>query len=230
MRKRFTKIICTAVAAISAFSIVGISACSNSTVLDVKDNSSVIEETNGGFMVETQDYAYFINGVATSNDDNVFGSVLKGSIQRIKKTDVAKLDYSKTETVVPSVIYSGNHSTGLYIYDGYIYYSTPATDRNTSGEIQRSNLDFKRTKLDGSDTTRGYFYQSDNNGIEYRYVQPKGEGTDVYLMYVKTNEKLFEESTGVTNIHSVNCSTGVDTLLAYNVSGYSFDTKDVQNS
>lgn len=230
MRKRFTKIICTAVAAISALSLVGISACSNSNVLSVKDNSAVVAGTNGGFMVETQDYAYFINGVASSSDDNVYGSVLKGSVQRIKKSDVANLDYSKSETVVPSVIYSGSHSTGLYIYDGYIYYSTPATDRNTSGEIQRSKLDFKRTKLDGSDTTRGYIFQSDNNGIEYRYVQPQGAGSDVYLMYVNSSEKLFDESTGVTNVHSVNCTTGVDTLLAYNVAGYAFDTENVENS
>ena len=51
----------------------------------------------------------------------------------------------------------------------------------------------------------------------------------VYLLYVATSETLFGESSGVTNLHSVNTSTGANTLLAYNVSAVTFDKNDLTN-
>lgn len=230
MSKRYTKIICTALAAVSAVTLAVMPACSGNWggVSGDKDNSTTVT-SNGGFLVETGDeangYVYFINGKASNTDSNKFGSVVKGSVQRIKKTDIAAQNYSSTQTVVPSVFYSGNYNAGLYIYDGYIYYATPSTAKNAEGEVLNSNLEFKRTKLDGTDTTKGYIWQCSDNAVDYRYVQPT-EGGDVYIIYA-LSEKLY--GTDATNIHAVNCRTKKNTILAYNVSSYAFDTVDATN-
>jgi len=226
MSKRFTKIICASVALISAAALAFAPACSsnwNGVSGDKDSATQAVEGTNGGFVVETTDYAYFVNGKAANTDLNDFGSAVKGSVQRIKKTDLTAGNYSSTQTVVPSVIYSGSYNAGLYIYDGYLYYTTPSTQVNTSGEVLNSNLDFKRTKLDGTDTTKGYIWQSTDNAVDYRFVKV---GETVYIIYA-LSENLYGSSK--TNIHSVNCETGENTLLAYGVSDYAFDTENPEN-
>lgn len=222
MAKRFTKIICTSLAVISAATLALTAGCANGWKgADSADTATeALAGTNGGFVVETNDYAYFINGNSANTQDNAFGTVVKGSVQRIKKSDLAANDYTNTQTIVPSVIYSGNHEAGLYIYDGYLYYTTPSTQKNTSGEVLNSNLDFKRTKLDGTDTTSGYIWQSSDNAVDYRYVEVNDV---VYILYA-ISENLYGSSK--TNIHSVNCETGVNTLLAYGVDDYVFDTEN----
>lgn len=223
MRKTVTKIICSAVAVISASVLAIAPACSVKWKgVSDKDTSSVVPYSNGGFVTETEDYVYFINGVTSNTDSNQFGKVLKGSIQRISRKDFDGANYANTQTVVPSVIYSGNYSAGLYIYNGYIYYTSPATEKNTDGEILNDNLDFKRTKLDGTGTET--IWKSTNNSIDYRYVQVDNT---VYIMYA-LSENLYGSSK--TNIHSVNCTTKVNTMLAYGVSGYAFDTQNVENA
>ncbi len=223
MRKSFTKIICATVAAISVLSLTALPACGTKWSGVSKDNSYEQVSSNGGFVVETGDYVYFINGVSSNTDNNTFGSVVKGSLQRIKKTDLSAHNYSSTETVVPSVIYSGSYNAGIYIYGDYVYYTTPTTAKNIDGDVQNSKLDFKRTRLDGKNTTDGQFFRSDSNSIDYRYVEVDGT---VYILYV-LDENLYGTST--KNIHSVNCSTGKNTLLAYNVDSCFFDTEDVEN-
>lgn len=228
-KKRITKIICATVAAISAVTLAVAPACSVnwSGVSGDKETAASLENvsSNGGFLVETGDYVYFINGKANNTDNNKFGTVLKGSVQRLKKSDLEndKRNYSSTETVVPSVIYSGSYNAGIYIYGEYIYYTTPTTEKNTDGEVLNSNLDFKRTKLDGTDTTKTYIWQSSDNAVDYRFVEV---GDTVYILYA-LSENLYGSS--VTNIHSVNCNTGENVILAYNVTDYAFDTVDREN-
>jgi hypothetical protein len=203
-----------------------LSACGNYTSESVGEDTSATKAnivSNGGFAVQTGDYLYFINGKEDYTADNTYGSVVKGSIQRISKADLDAHNYKNTQTIVPLVTYSGNYDSGIYIYGDYIYYSTPSTDKNSSGVIQNQLLEFKRSKLDGSETMKSYFYQATSNSIAYRYVEVDDV---VYLVYA-LSETLYESAT--TNIHSVNTETGVDTLLAYNVSDYVFDSEDLEN-
>lgn len=227
MRKSLTKILCFTAAVILSLGIMLVSACS--TTYNVKSLSGNIfteedAQSNGGFAVEKGDYLYFINGKEANSADNTFGNVVKGSIMRIKKSDLAARNYSTVDTVVPLIAFSGNYNAGIFIYGDYIYYSTPSTEKNSDGEVQYTYLAFKRTKLDGTGTMKDYFLQYSNNAIEYRYVEVDGV---VYLVYVATSENLY--GTSYTNIHSVNTSTGVDTLLAYNVSSVMFDSYDLTN-
>ncbi len=225
MRKRFTKIICAATAAISVFGLVFASACGNlkRQAVSEKDTTASTVQSNGGFAVQTGDYVYFINGVQSNTADNTFGDVLKGSVQRIKKSDIAAGNYSSSLTIVPSVIYSGQYNAGIYIYGDYIYYTTPSTQKDGSGSILNGTLDFRRTTLDGAETDRDALWQCTDNAVDYRFVEVDDT---VYIMYAIA-ENLY--GTSVTNIHSVNVETGEDKILAYNVGSYLFDTADPAN-
>lgn len=113
MSKRFTKIICGAVAVISAAALAIAPGCANNWKgADASDTATqAVTGTNGGFVVETADYAYFINGKSTNTQNNDFGSVVKGSVQRIAKSDLAANNYTNTTTVVPSVIFPATLTT-----------------------------------------------------------------------------------------------------------------------
>ena len=62
--------------------------------------------SNGGFVVEKGDYVYFINGSETYTAENVYGKVEKGSLMRIKKSDLDAGNYENTDVVVPLLISS----------------------------------------------------------------------------------------------------------------------------
>ncbi len=225
MRKFITKIICFAAAVIVALGIFLISACGpdySGKPLSGNTDGQVV--SNGGFAVEKGDYIYFINGRESYTADNTFGEVVKGAIMRISKNDFASRNYSSVDTVVPLIAYSGNAKAGIFIYGDYVYYTTPSTEKNSDGEIQNSYLTFRRTKLDGTGTSKNYFMQLTDNTVDYRYVEVDGV---VYILYVATNEKLYDKS--CTNLYSYNTETGVKTLLAYNVASYLFDSSNVEN-
>ncbi|MDE6000748.1 MAG: hypothetical protein K2G96_00265, partial [Clostridia bacterium] len=228
MRKFLTKIICFVAAVIAAVGLIVVSACSDVYKAKPLSGENIFTDdkavSNGGFVVEKGDYIYFINGRESNTADNTFGSVVKGAIMRISKSDLAARNYSSVDTVVPLVVYSGNTNAGIYIYGDYIYYSTPSTEKNSNGEVLNDRLTFNRTKLDGTDTNKDYFIQHSTNSLEYRYVEVDGV---VYLLYVATSESLY--GTSCTNLHSLNTQTGVNTVLAYNVSAVTFDSNDLTN-
>ena len=170
-------------------------------------------------------YIYFINGKQSNTADNTYGEVVQGAIMRIAKTDLSARNYQNVETVVPEIVHSGNNNGGIFVYGDYIYYSTPSSNKNSDGEIQNSEIVFKRAKLDGSEVMKGGYATYKDNSIEYRYVP--GEDGVVYLLYVAKDENLY--GTSCINLHSVNTQTGEDKLLAYNVKSVMFDKKDVTN-
>lgn len=226
MRKKVKKALVCAAAALVAAGLTVTAACSGnykSDALTGDISGNVV--SNGGFAVEKGNYIYFINGVESNTAVNSFGDVLKGSLVRISKENLAAGNYASVETVVPLIMYSGNYDGGIYIYGDYVYYSTPSAAKDSSGATLNSRLEFKRSKLDGSETMSGYYFQSENTAVDYRFVEVDGK---VYLMYA-LSESLYGEEDAVSNIHSVNLETGKDTLLAYNVDSYFFDEDNLSN-
>ena len=198
--------------ALSAGTMAGCGKTLNRKPLDGYVSSENAAESNGGFVVKKDSWYYFINGAEDYSADNTFGNVVKGSLMRISETDLANGDYSKAEIVVPQLIITQDYTSGVYIYGDYVYYATPNTTKNMEGQIESSYLDFKRTKLDGSETKKDYYVQLSDNSTPYRYVQENGT---VYLLYVdKTNSE----------IHSVNTQTGANTVLVSGYTDYAFDT------
>lgn len=228
MRKIITKIICFTAAAVAAASGSLLAACNNyysATPLKYTPSADSAV-SNGGFAVEKGGYVYFVNGKESNTADNTFGNVVKGAIMRISTSDLAARKYSSAETVVPMIAYSGNYNSGIFVYDDYVYYATPSTEKNSDGVVQNGNLAFKSTKLDGTETLKDYYVQNSNNSLEYRYVK---KGDTVYLLYVATAEDYYGTGASYTNLHSVNTKTGENTMLAYNVGSVTFDKSDLTN-
>lgn len=229
MSKRFTKIICLMFAVVVAVGAALIAGCrgvykANPLTGEIFTDDKAV--SNGGFAVEKGNYVYFINGKQTNTADNEYGTPVKGAIYRIATTDLAARNYSKVDCVVPLVTYSGNQDAGIFIYGNYIYYSTPSTGKTASGAVENGKLDLKRTKLDGTETMMDAYVQFDDNSTEFRFVEVENT---VYILYVATGEKLYDEDSGVTNLHSYNTKTGANTVLAYNVGAVQFDDEDKTN-
>lgn len=223
MRKNVKRALACAAAAVLAGGLTFAAACSGNYYSSAPlDGSYEYDEvvSNGGFAVQAGDWVYFINGVESNTaDSNSYGDVVKGSLVRISLENLAAGNYSDVQTVVPLIMYSGDYDAGIYIYGDYVYYSTPSTARDSSGEVLNTRLEFKSTKLDGTETMTDYYFQSENTDLDYRFMEVDGT---VYLVYA-TSEILYGTESR-KNIHSVNLKTRTDTLLAYDVDSYAFDS------
>lgn len=140
----------------------------------------------GGFIAETDNYIYFINGVGTSTDKNDFGTPIKGSLMAADKSDL-----SKTEIVVPKLFVANDYSAGVYIFGDYVYYGTPSTDKTPEGTVAYSEMAFIKTKLDGKDSK--VLFTIDSLSAEYRMVEKDGEVFIIY--YDATSSELISYNT-----------------------------------
>lgn len=201
-------------ALIMGASVLAFGGCSSVKPLE-GDTSGEIS-SNGGFVVAKGNYYYFINGVDEYTADNTFGEVVKASLMRISKSDIAAGNYGGAEVVVPSLIVTADYTSGIYVYGDRVYYATPTTARNTSGEVENSYLDFKSTKLDGTDTLSNYYFRSSDNTAPYRYTEIDGV---VYCLHIEEG----------TELYSYNTSTGKDTLLVSGMTSYVMDKADQEN-
>ena len=187
------------------------------------DAKTVVAESNGGFVVEKGDYVYFINGSEVNTASNEFGEVTKGSLMRIKKTDLSGAFANKTslankaETVVPMLFVAQNYNAGIYIYGDYVYYATPTTDKNMKGEVENTWIDFKCARLDGKQTMKDYFFRISDNAANYRFVE---ENDVVYCLY--------EEGGALKSYNTVSGETY--TLVSGASSSFFFDMKNTENA
>ena len=202
--------------ALSAGALAGCGKTLNRDALEGYTSSDNAAESNGGFVVKKDNWYYFINGAEDYSADNTFGKVVKGSLMRISAENLEKGNYTQTDIVVPQLIITNDYTSGLFIYGDYVYYATPNTTKNMEGSIESSYLNFKRSKLDGSETMKDYYVQLSDNAAPYRYVVEDGT---VYLLYVNTSS---------SEIHSLNTETDTDTVLVSGYSAYMFDA-DVES-
>ena len=211
------KILSFVAAATVLGSTLAFTACNKNYSLDnplTMPTGDVVE--NGGFVVQKGDYAYFINGAENYDADNTYGNVVKGSLMRIATADLSAGNYDKAETVVPMLFSAQNFNAGIYIYGDYVYYGTTPVDEDLYGNTLTSSLDFKRAKLDGSDTMKEEYFRVSTNSLEYRFVEIDNV---VYCLYNESG-----------TLKSYNTETDVTTTL---VSGssitYYFDETDAEN-
>lgn len=164
----------------SALALAGCGTYKGEKLNDYDYDAKAIGVSNGGFAVERGDFVYFINGMEDYAEPNVYGDVVKGSLMRIKRSDLNGGRYEKVKTVVPMLFAAQNFNAGIYIYGDYVYYATPTTDKNMDGEIESSWIDFKRAKLDGTETMKNYYFRLESNASNYRFVEENGK---VYCLY-----------------------------------------------
>lgn len=181
---------------------------------------------NGGLAVVKGDYVYYVNGYTeykniTSSKLNKQGSVKKSGIYRTKLEN-GKVAYTyderdvdqqysytlaKTEQVVSKV--AGHENAGLYVFDNYIYYSSPNTDKDTTGTVRNDLLDFYRCKLDGTGNTHLFKTQTQSSNQSYTFAKL---GNTVYLIcYDGTNLNIIN-----TENKSKNTVSSSVTSVAYN--------------
>ncbi len=141
----------------------------------MKNSGRVI--SNGGFIAETENYLYFINGVGGTYSANKMGEPLKGALLVADKNDL-----TKTEVVVPKLMVANDYSAGVFIDGGYAYYGTPSVDKDSSGNVANYEMTFMRTKLDGSGKTDEFFTHKEFVS-EYRIVKGPEENSPVYIYY-----------------------------------------------
>ncbi|MDE6059763.1 MAG: hypothetical protein K2G44_06980 [Clostridia bacterium] len=195
MRKFAKKTFCLLTAAAVTAGALSLVACGKGIDPITPDTSTGVT-SNGGFVVATDKYYYFINGQQDYSADNTYGDVVKGALMRVSKEDVQKKE-NNAETVVPSLMVAGDTSAGIFIYGERIYYATPNNVKSTTGEIENDYLDFKSVKTDGTGITD--ILRLSNKDTKYRFVEV---GDTVYLVYVDG-----------TDLHSYNTAANTDTVL-----------------
>ena len=221
MRVNNKKIVSIAVAAACLTSALAFSACGEKAwSIDAPLSYTATEDkalSNGGFAVEKGGYVYFVNGTAAYDGDNTFGKVEKGALMRISTENLSAGNYDKTETVVPLLFAAQNFSSGIYIYGDYVYFATPTTDKDLDGNVLSDSLDFKRAKLDGSETMSTPYFRLSKNSAEYRFVEVDGT---VYCMYVDG-----------ASLKSYNTATKTETTLVKDSSAtYYFDKSNAESA
>ena len=187
MKKGFVKII-VAILGVCLIST-GLFACGTSSWNkdDVTLKTWGESTSNYGFVAETENYIYYINGVGDSEENNDFGTPVKGALMVAKKTDL-----SKTELVVPKLFVAQDYNAGLFIKGDYVYYGTPSTDTNSEGATAKDMMTFAKTKLDGTETKT--FFTVDALTCEYRMVLD-AEGNVHIVYYDSENTKLVDFNT-----------------------------------
>lgn len=140
--------------------------------------------SNGGFAVVKGDYVYYINGVESNSATNDFGTPVKGALLRTKVADLGT-ENASSEVVIPKLVFTNatDGSNGFYIFGDYVYYTSPSTSKDKTGAVQYSNLEYLRTKLDGTKTT--VITTTTNLTTPFRYVEADG---NVYLVIYTTND------------------------------------------
>ncbi|NLL56347.1 MAG: hypothetical protein GX242_03935 [Clostridiales bacterium] len=162
--------------------------------------------SNGGLAVVYGEYLYFINGYPGYEVDNTFGKVVKGAIMRVALKD--NKPSGEPVTIVPKNVYGTDAEYGgLYIVNDYIYYSTPNSERDSSGKQKTNQMKLMRTKVDGSVTEEILAFNDFSvvfavEGDRLIYVR------DNYLYTVDLTQKKFEavkveENTILTNYKMV---------------------------
>ena len=167
---------------------------------DFTDYGAVKVEANGGFVAETDNYVYFINGIESSSSDNTFGTPIKGSLVAAKKTDL-----TNSQVVIPELMTASDYGAGVYIFgsgdEAYAYYGTPNREKTSSGSVASSEMTFTRTRLDGKKNEKLFTVSSFSTN--YRIAQA-ADGT-VYIVYYDADS---------TSLISYNCSTKKSTVIA----------------
>ena len=182
MKKMLSKILCGALALVMLLSLVACGGSTKSWKAGSLTNGGAVV-SNGGFVAETENYLYYINGIGTSTEDNAFGAPLKGALMAVDKADL-----TKTEVVVPKLFVATDYKSGFFIDGGYVYYGTPSTEKNSEGHVASGEMMFTRTKLDGSGTTEKFFALS-SLSAEYRFVK---NGDNVCVVYYDSVDTALE--------------------------------------
>ena len=177
---------------------------------------------NGGLAVQKGEYIYFVNGYTAISDlkdgDNLGGNDY-AAIYRAKLTD-GELSYDEDGklTNVDKIIdkVCGFDKTQIYIFDDYIYYATPNTEKVISSDSLSTNfeiIDFYRAKLDGTD--RVHIYKTIRTSDSTKYAFYKLTDSDNVKLAVYDGTALYVIDTATKEVKTVSESVSSVALPVY---------------
>lgn len=145
--------------------------------------AELINETENGGRIEN----YYADGVDefVPYDSEQTGLSLATEEKLSYKNK--KQNVVKNQLLVPKTIgTSGYADGGIYIFDDYVYYATPANTKDKNGNIMDDYTLFLRTKLDGSVTEEIYTTQNSASDKPYGFYKYNGK---IYLVALENNTK-----------------------------------------
>ncbi|MDR3317885.1 MAG: DUF5050 domain-containing protein [Clostridiales bacterium] len=275
MKKKLIAILAAALAA--AFILTACGSFPSIKVERVPDANAVVT-SNGGQVVQVDDYIYFVNGKKDTADaegtNNIWGSVVRGGIYQAKLADgtseIAKHDrvygdykvkevtgeqfgahsededfsgfvmqsvtiFEETDDeevvqivdarpVVNKLVTYGSDTgnNGLYIFDGWIYFTSPSNLKDRLGVVQYDHVSFYRTRLNGGGSQLLYTAKG-TTAPQYGYYHYDGA---LYLTVFDTDGA----ATPVNNIYSVKINGGRVSkaqIIAENITAATFQKRSV---
>lgn len=204
VKKLLKTIALVAVTAAVALSAVACGASWTSSVT-LTNPGNVLQ--NGGFVAETDNYVYFINGEETYTENNKLGKPVKGALMVAEKSKLAD-GSAEAQTVVPKLFAAGDVNAGVYIYGDKVYYATPSVKKDTSGNAATEYLDVCSSTLDGK--THTTYTTVKGNSTNYRFVQTD---SSVHFVYYNSEE---------TSLVDYNVTAKSETVIEDEVSAATF--------
>ena len=205
----------------------------NTTVESKETVGNAVTANNGGFLAETEDYLFFINGNEIYTEDNTLGAVEKGALVRMAKADLGKAS-PEVEVLASKVVSTSDYSAGVYVFGDKVYFATPNNEENKVGTVLNDQIQFcSISAKDGGEinvfaTAKG----TEGNAAAYKFYQVDNK---VYVAYAETTTN--DDGTTVKAIKVVGeDGTNVATLEYENyvfekgaTADYIYFTKAVEN-
>lgn len=207
-----------AIIALVACFLFAFAACDPAEKAVSKDASAANASSNGGFLAETGDYVYFINGSEVYTADNTAGKVEKGALVRVKKSDIGKGAKAEKEVVVSKLLSTGDYSAGIGVYGGKIYFATPSNVKSKTGTVQNTDIKFCYVSTDGTGI-KEFATSTGDNSAAYRFVEANGK---VYVIYAGS-ETVNENGADTTKNYIYVVSDEGKTVAKEEYASYIFD-------
>ncbi|MBQ3115953.1 MAG: hypothetical protein IJC07_02885 [Clostridia bacterium] len=169
-------------------------------------------ESVGGFVASTENYIYYINGIADPENNNEYGNPVKGTLMAANKKDL-----SDTKIVVPQMYTATDYGAGVFIDNGYAYYGTSNTEKNSSGDVANRELVFSKVKLGGGEPE--ILLNVGDLDVEYRIV--KG-GDTVYIVYYDDDDSAIKSFNTSTKEEIVVAKQDAKSSTNYSLKEYKF--------
>lgn len=210
--------------------VFGFCACGINTAFDDGPTSTDIVTGNGTSSIVYGDYVYYTNGYqsyADVADTNVYGKVTYSGVYRTKLVDGKVVEkekqrdedgneiFDKTQAIENTGLLvskvCGYEYTKLYIFDNYLYYTTPGNQVSKDGSIQNDHMDFCRMKIDGK-TRAEKLFTSDSTMASITFYMYK-YGNYAYLVVLDGNVlKIAECSKNGYNLKTLDSSYVVSSV------------------
>lgn len=197
------------------------------------DTSDKTIVSNGGLAVKYGKYLYYINGYAGNTVENEFGKVQKGAIARVELDSNGNPIKNTNTVVVSKNVYNTVATSGLYIVDDYIYFSSPSLDKNKNGEPKTSEMWLMRSRVDGTGT------EVIKKFSDYTAVYKVASGNVIYflngeLRVINLNSKEFDDTLVADSVsaqymtqYSAESNEFIDTVFYLKASEVTTNTNNV---